>query len=151
MTKNIVIGVLAVLTLFFGYIGIGRSGLGANATGPAHLQLESFWQGVQLGQRTKEITAATLASCNLIGTDVSLAASSTAAYDCAVTGITSSFNVVAMLASTTPRGGSSSWEITGAKASTTAGYATVLLTNNGPAQVPSLTAVGSSTVIWAFR
>lgn len=88
-------------------------------------------------------------TCNLIGTDASQAASSTVAYDCAVTGLTSSDVFIAMLASTTARGGSSSWEISSSKASTTAGFGTVLLSNNGPAAVPSATSVGSSTQYFA--
>ncbi len=91
-------------------------------------------------------------TCNLIGTDASQAASSTLPYDCAVTGVTSSFNAWAQLGTSTPRsGGGSYWEITSAKASTTAGYVTVLLYNGGAAATPSLSNIGSSTKIIAIQ
>jgi hypothetical protein len=151
MNKNIVIGVLALIVLGLGALTFVRDTSLGSSTGPQHYSRETFLQGLQIAQTGTEIAHAGFAACNLIGTDSSLAASTTAAYDCAITGITSTDKVIALLASTTPRGGSSSWEITAAKASTTAGYATVLLTNNGPAATPSVTSVGSSTAVWFFR
>lgn len=90
-------------------------------------------------------------SCNLTGMDASHAASTTVAYDCAVTGVTSSSNVIAQLASSTPVGAKNYWSIIGSKASTTAGFVTVLVYNNGASAVPSATGVGSSTSIWSSR
>lgn len=95
-------------------------------------------------------------TCNLIGTDASQAASSSKAYDCAVTGITSGDPVIALIATSTTANAATGaaslcpgWQIVGAKASTTAGYATVILANNScGAAVPSATSVGSSTNIW---
>lgn len=165
-TKNIVIGVLAVLTLFFGLNYFSPNSLGA-ASGPAHWQKESFLQGLAAGGRDQlsidnagkltvgatgtAVTQLNFASCDLIGSNASQAASTTLPYDCAVTGVTSSSKVIALLASSTPRGGSSSWEIVGAIASSTSNFVTVLLTNNGPAAVPSVSSVGSSTAVWFFR
>ena len=80
--------------------------------------------------------------------DGSQAASTTEAYDCAVTGAVSGDVVIAQLSTSTPitsTAGSAYWNIIGAKASTTAGYITVLLYNNGPTAVPSALGVGSST------
>lgn len=91
------------------------------------------------------------AACNLIGTNSSQTASTTASYDCAITGVTSSDNVVAQLATTTTRALNGYWSIVGSKASTTSGYVTVLLYNGGAAAVPSVTSVGSSTAVWFFR
>lgn len=92
-------------------------------------------------------------TCNLIGSDASQAASTSKAYDCAVTGLLATDNVIAQIATTTTAAsGYGYWSITGAKASTTAGYATVLLFNGtGAAAVPSVHAVGSSTKIWVYR
>lgn len=91
-------------------------------------------------------------SCNLIGTDVSQAASSTAAYDCAISGVTSSHKAVAQLKRATAFGTNIGWTIHASQASTTAGYVTVILGNwSGTAAVPSVTAVGSSTAVWAFK
>lgn len=95
-------------------------------------------------------------TCNL-GTlgassiDSSHAASTTKSYDCAVTGAVSGDRVIAQLASSTPVGNQGGWMIEASKASTTAGYVSVLLRNNGLAAVPSVTSVGSSTVILIVR
>lgn len=98
------------------------------------------------------------ASCDLIGTNASQAASTTVAYDCAVTNMTSSFKTVAQLATSTPTVGGSGavgslgWAIVASKASTTSGFVTVMLANlTGIARVPSATNVGSSTTVWAFK
>lgn len=105
-----------------------------------------------LGSGNTALTGFIGTTCNLIGSDSSQAASTTVAYDCAVSGLTSSYIAFAQLASTTARtSGSAAWFISAAKASTTAGYLTVLLTNYGPAAVPSATSVGSSTKVWAFK
>lgn len=80
--------------------------------------------------------------------DGSQTASTTEAYDCAVTGVVSGDVVIAQLASSTPittTAGSAYWSIVGAQASTTSGYITILLYNNGPTAVPSALGVGSST------
>jgi len=106
---------------------------------------------LQIGSSGTAFTQVVGSTCNLIGTDTSQTASTTKAYDCAVTGVTSSDKVLAMLASSTPVGGSVGWSISAAKASTTAGYVTVLLYNNGVAAIPSVTSVGSSTVVMAFH
>lgn len=96
-------------------------------------------------------------SCNLIGTDSSQPATSTKAYDCAITGMTPSYKVFAQLASTTPvilaaTGSGSGWLIVGSSASSTAGFVTVLLHNgSGTAAVPSATNVGSSTKVLGWR
>lgn len=91
------------------------------------------------------------AACNLLGADVSQAASSSAPYDCAVTGVTSSDDVIAQLASSTVSGGVNTFMIASAKASSTSGFVTVVLYNAGVATAPSAKNVGSSTAIWIFR
>ncbi len=87
-----------------------------------------------------------IGNCALIGTDGSQAASSTLPYDCAVTGVVSGDFVQAQIATTTVFKVSTGWAISGGGASTTAGYITVLLSNNtGAAATPSVTGVGSTT------
>ena len=103
---------------------------------------------VKIGTNGSTITELQATTCALIGTDASQAASSTVAYDCAVTGVASGDVVMAQLATSTPRAGVGHWNIVGSKASTTAGFVTVMLFNHGAAAVPSVTAVGSSTQIW---
>jgi hypothetical protein len=106
--------------------------------------------GLKVGQNGSTFAELKATTCDLIGSNASQAASTTVAYDCAVTGIASGDVVLAQLASSTPGSASQagSWEIQAAKASTTAGYVTVLLKNNGAAAVPSVTGVGSSTNLW---
>lgn len=147
MTKNIVIGVLAVTTLLFGYLAFFApmaQPLG-NATGPQHYSLEAFIGGLQIGQRGSEVKNLLKGTCALIGSDVSQTGTSTKAYDCAVTGVVSGDIVHAQLATSTPFSASRNWAITAAQASSTSGFITVLLTNLGQTAVPSASAVGSST------
>ena len=92
-------------------------------------------------------TASTLAT----GDGIAQAASTTKAYDCAVTGVASGDVVLAQFGSSTPittTAGSNYWAIISAKASSTAGYVSLLIYNNGPSAVPSALGVGSSTNIW---
>lgn len=96
------------------------------------------------GSSINELKATT---CDLIGTNASHAASTTIAYDCAVTGIASGDVVMAQLATSTARG-FGAWGIVGSLASTTSGFVTVILNNSGLAAVPSVSSVGSSTQIW---
>ncbi|MEK7213660.1 MAG: hypothetical protein AAB637_00885 [Patescibacteria group bacterium] len=83
-------------------------------------------------------------------------ASTTEAYDCAVTGVVSGDMVMAQLSTSTPFVAGSNnlagdWAIVGAKASTTAGYITILLWNGGATSVPSSTGIGSSTAYLIIR
>ena len=86
---------------------------------------------------------------------ISHTASTTKPYDCAVSGITSSFNVViAQIATSTAyaNGLVMGFVVVGAKASTTAGYATVDLFNGaGVTTDPSIFGYGSSTAIHAVQ
>lgn len=165
MNNKFIVGVLVVLTLAVGYLFFGSMGISlGKASGPAHLQHESFLQGLSAGVRDQftvtntgvatigtngsAISELKATTCNLIGTNASQAASTTVAYDCAVTGVASGDVVMAMLASSTPSTLTYGWDIRAAKASSTAGYVTVLLYNGGIAAVPSVSSVGSSTNIW---
>lgn len=124
---------------------------GINSALPIQTSSTVTAANVTVGSGTN-LTGFVAGTCDLIGSAVSQAASTTVAYDCAVTGLTSSYVAFAQLATTTVRSsGSATWFVSAAKASTTAGYATVLLTNYGPAAVPAATSVGSSTKIWAFK
>ena len=100
---------------------------------------------LKVGTNGSTIAELKATTCDLIGTDASHAASTTIPYDCAITGIASGDVVIAQLATTTSALSGTYWDIVAAKASTTAGYITVLLYNNGASAVPSATAVGSST------
>ena len=91
-------------------------------------------------------------TCNLLGMDVSQAASTTASYDCAVTGATAASIVLAQLSTTTQNTSVLNWAVTSAKGSTTADYITLRVSNlAGTALVPSASAVGSSTNYFIIR
>jgi hypothetical protein len=104
-----------------------------------------------------------LGSCSLIvpsGAGATVTASSTAAFDCAVSGVTSTDNVIAQIATSTAAsgtiGGTGSkaglFSVVGAKASTTSGFITVVLLNmSGANTQPSLYGFGSTTAYWIFR
>lgn len=115
----------------------------------------NFQQGFQVsptGDSGATLVRKVIATqCNIIGANVSQAASSSAAYDCAVTGVTSTDFVIAQLASSTVVSGGNYFSVTSAKASTTAGFATLVLWNNGTASSPAARGVGSSTPILIIR
>ncbi len=86
--------------------------------------------------------------------DGSQPATSTRPYDCAVTGVVAGDVVIAQFATSTASqaNGNIPWQITGAKASTTAGFITVLIFNPlGTAVVPSSIGIGSSTAYIIIR
>lgn len=168
MNKQTVIIVVALLVAGFvgGYLlAPSSAGLGAdptnlstvsnpwyfsNTSSPGGVRIASSTiTALQIGSAGSVISELRATTCNLIGTDGSQAASSTAAYDCAVTGIASGDVVMAQLNRATAFGTNIGWTIHASKASTTAGYVTVILGNwSGVAAVPSVTAVGSTTQIW---
>lgn len=101
---------------------------------------------VTVGASGSAVTQLIKGTCNLTGMDVSQAASSTASYDCAVTGVVSGDLVLGSLGTTSQNTSVLNWGIAGVKASTTDGYITFRITNfSGAAAAPSITAVGSST------
>ena len=165
---------LVVLTLLVGGYFLANPPVGANSTGPQHLQRESFLQGlcagvrdqacfsntgglvttgastVKIGDNGSSFAELKATTCNPVGMDGSQTASTTAMYDCAVTGIASGDVVLAQFATSTKMvGGTLGWWIVSAKASTTAGWVTLQVANGtGGNAVPSATNVASSTNIW---
>lgn len=107
---------------------------------------------VTIGTGNTAFTGLVGGTCNLTGMNASQGASTTKAYSCTgITGLTSSFKVIASLASSTPSTTDTVWSIVSAKASTTAGAADIVIYHGGVAAVPSVTSVGSSTVIFGFK
>lgn len=102
-----------------------------------------FYSGVRVGTNPK--TLKEVGTCELIGTNVSQAASSTRPYDCIVANAQSGDFVVSNISRGTALT-SLGWSIVGASASTTNGYITFVIANQtGGARTPSTDAVGSST------
>lgn len=175
--KFIVIAVVVALilgaTAIYRTLGHGVDGLAAATPGSLLIEQYSPYVNQNGGissalpiQTTSTVTAADISvgtsgtnftglvggSCNLTGMDASQAATTSRAYSCTgITGLTSSFKVIASLSTSTPAA-LAGWHIVGAKASTTAGAADIVIANlTGAAAVPSATSVGSSTSIFGFK
>lgn len=98
---------------------------------------------VTIGSSGSALTKAIKGTCNLTGGTI--AATSSAVANCAVTGVVDGDLVFATLATSTNNG-----VIIGARASTTAGFITVRLLNLSGA-ASSVSALGSSTAYWIVR
>jgi hypothetical protein len=123
---------------------------GINRTGIFQQNLWQFANGILLNEDGNVLTHAD--ECTLITGSAVQSASSTRPYDCAVPGVKAGDLVQAWISTSTPIStGNTYWDIMGAKSSTTDGYITVLLRNNGTAMNPSQISVGSSTGFMVFR
>lgn len=159
--KNIhawIIAALIAVLAVFALVGVRHSAPQSfGATNYGTVQVDHIQVGPGCNDANSTCTGTSVAhivssTCNLIGTDSSQTASTTKQYDCAVTNLLSTDNVIAQLATTTVAASFGGWNIISAGASTTAGFATVLLYNGtGASAAPSAIGVGSSTKIWAFR
>ena len=118
-----------------------------------------FPHGITVGlvaETPPNIAKILVGSCALLGADVSQAATTTRPYDCAVTGVTSADYAFGSFATTTAMVNGAQvglqWAVTGAKASTTAGYVTFLVTNfTGADRVLSTTNIASTTQYQVFE
>ncbi len=147
-----VIGLVAVLALVLASVALvggnqQQAQLGAATPGTR------FPHGITIGlpaNSPTNIGSIITTTCDLVGTGTSQGASSTKPYSCAVTGLTSSYIVMAQLASSTMNG-LGAWVIASSKASTTAGFADIVLYNaSGVAAAPSAAGIGTSTAIYGF-
>lgn len=84
-------------------------------------------------------------NCALLGMNTTHTASSTKPYDCAVTGVTSSSVVFGNISTSSAPIGQDRFQVVSVKASTTAGFITFMIYNNGASIAPSVNAVGSTT------
>ncbi len=161
----VVVAIIAIGGCFYPQVQKAVSHIGlAGETNYNTLGVTGLKVGASCGDSFGSSTAAgcrptahlIVGTCALLGLDVSQAASTTVPYDCAVTGVTSSDNVIASFSTTTAVSvgwaGQPSWLISGAKASSTAGFITIGLTNlSGAAKVPSATNIGSTTQYVIFQ
>lgn len=156
--KLLIVAVVALAALGLGLAFLTgndapRSGAVVTSTTQAIQKAAGFiagTSGIKFGTSGSTVTQLLVGTCNLIS-DASIAATSTAAVDCAVTGSVAGDKVFVSLATTTPST-NLGWRITGANASSTSGYITVKLMNlTGAAAVPSVSSVGSSTQYLIIR
>ncbi len=109
--------------------------------------------GLKIGDNGTEVKELiSISTCVVDDYNTIQRASSTKAYSCPVTGVSSGDIIIAQIATSTAPGGGITfmdglWSIVGAMASTTDGYATVLYRNDGPAKRPSDSGIASSTTL----
>ena len=132
----------------FGRVGTAfRNGI---CVGDSSANCTPTQYALTIGSNGSTIYELKATTCELIGTNRTHTATSTFAYDCAITGLTSSDVVMAQIATSTDFSDAlSGWSITAAKASSTSGFITVILDNRtGGSANPSATGVGSTTNVW---
>jgi len=165
--NNKIIGVIAVVGLLLGVYSVFFTGtnlprfLGAAGGLLAenyipYVQYNGGYyseKNFQLGANGSDNAEMTAGTCNMIVQATAVTASTTAAYDCAITGVVSGDIVFASVGTTTGTGilGSSGWTIVGAKASSTSGYITINMFNGtGVNGNPSIAGYSSSTNYWVI-
>lgn len=120
---------LILLVALLGLVGGNHQSVdqraGSVTTGSAFPHGVSIGLAVNSPTNVAEIHTGT---CALIYTNSSIIASSSTAFDCAVTGIVSTDVVFAQTSTTTAA--AAGWAIVGASASSTAGYITFNIVNN---------------------
>lgn len=154
--KSILSSIIAAAIVSVVLLGAALPSLDSNNLGGVYNNPSKtyFQDGIVVSGATSTVNALTLGSsgtalaqivkgtCNLVGG--SIAATSSAPADCAVTGVKSGDIVLATLATST------NGVITGARASSTDGYITVRVFNlTGAAS--SVSALGSSTAYFILR
>ena len=135
--KNVLIGLVVVLIIAIGgYVFPGVKEVVTSFSGQPFLETQYFQQGLSIGNRATVLEKVTAGTGSLIYSNSSVTATTTKAFDIAVTGVTVNDNVFVQAATTTAI--YLGWDIIGASASTTSGYITLIIANNtgGTANVP---------------
>lgn len=104
-------------------------------------------------EATTSISRLLMGMCELIGTNVTVTASTTAPFDCVAPGVITTDFILSGIATTTKftTANSNGFIIVGAAASTTNGFITFLVSNaTGSGRNPSTSGFGSSTIYMAF-
>lgn len=144
--KNIGLGVLGVGAVLgiLAFLGLGLQHAASKKVGSAGNASETYYNsqwlvgGNQIGPTGTLNANSQFGTCNLIGGSAGLIASTTANFDCAVTGIQKGDTIVADLGANAPLGPSLGFMLVKAVASSTNGYITFTIAN--------LTGVSSSTL-----
>lgn len=105
-----------------------------------------------VGSSGTAVTQVLKGTCSLIAPSfVGLAASTSIAMDCAVTGVQSGDVVIAMFATSTASGVGPGWEVVGSSASTTSGFITLNITNGTGASALMPASIASTTQYLILR
>lgn len=139
MIKNIIIAILVLIGIGLSFSKVGNEITAGGTTNFDTLALT----GLQLGTSGTSLSQIVKGTCNLVGGTV--AATSTAFADCAVTGVVDGDLVFATFATSTPGA-----TIVGARASSTSGFITVKVLNLSGAS-RDITAFGTSTAYVVIR
>lgn len=157
--KNIGVGILGLCALlglvsFMGFgLQHGEKALGSTGNG-TETYYNSQWLvgGNQIGPTGTLNLNSQFGTCNLVGTNVTIAATSTQNYDCAVAGIKPGDLVLADPSANMGTGISANIYPIRAVASTTAGFVTFTFINlSGAASTTLGTNVASSTEYLSYR
>lgn len=106
---------------------------------------------LKISETGSRLTDLLVANCNMTGMNVSQVATSSANYDCAVTGVQTNDFIFFGQATTVPTT-FHGWRIMGANASSSNGYITFKVWNGtGADAIPSVSKVGSSTPVLILR
>lgn len=154
MIKNIITSIVTTLMVAILVVPALSSVSKTPTTLGSQVETVLVWLGggVRVGNLGNNVTKLVATTCDLVGMNSSQLASTTASYDCAITGARSGDTVMAQLATSTQNASVLHWNISSARASTTPGFVTVRLQNfSGANAVPSATAVGSSTRVLLWR
>ncbi len=103
----------------------------------------------QVGSSGSSLSQVLATTCSLIYTNSSIIASSSTAFDCAVTGVVSTDKVFVQEATSTAA--AAGWAIIGASASTTSGFVTFNIVNNTGATNNIPRNIASSTAVLIIR
>lgn len=156
--SKVIVGIAVALVLAVGGFWFGRQQQ-SSKVGAAGL--ENYIPairagGFQLSDTGTGISSIITGTCTFDGLTTAHTSSTTKAYSCPITNLTSSFNIVMVLSSTTATTTALAnqvgpFSIVAARSSSTAGYAEALIKNDGITITPSQTGIASSTAYWAWK
>lgn len=138
----VVVAIIAILGLFV-YSDAPTPSFGG-VTNYDEVDMSAMKVGPSTATRLSNLQFGT---CSLIAGSYTVAASTTVAMDCAITGVVSTDGVFAQFATSTINGGG--WSIRGASASSTAGFVTISVVNatGGSGLIPASLASSTKYII----
>lgn len=143
--KNNIVGLIAIVIALFAFgVRSGAISFGGVTTGTAFPHGISIGNPAVLGVNPTNMSKFMFGTCPLIASNYTVAASTTVAMDCAITGVTSVDGVFGQFATSTQIG-QGGWAIRGASASTTPGFITFSVVNSTGASNTIPASIASTT------
>lgn len=148
------VGLMLILVLVGGNQSVPKDSIGGvtnyDSVESAGLAIGSGCDNEDSACTGTTVTQIIESTCTLIYSDSQITASTTKAFDCAVTGVVSGDRVFVDIATSTPPG-FGAWLLAGASASSTSGFVTLQIANftGGTRNIPM--AIGSSTKVRVSR